>query len=228
MEIDRNGLEVLSRAECLRLVATSQVGRVVITEKALPAAFPVNFVLVGGDVLFLTGAGGKLEAATAGQVVAFEVDQIDQVRRTGWSVLIRGEAEVVDDPEELAATPLLFDGPWGGGPDLHLVRVGAEIVSGRRLVPRAAARLPVLAACPACGCEALLRVTAAGQGHFVCTVCAACWRVGDLALQRVEPSSCAGCSFKPMCTAAFARDAVLARVGLSPRDEPALADRRRG
>ena len=210
MEVDHNGLQVLSRPECLDLLARTHVGRVVITEKALPAALPVNFVLYEGDVLFMTGAGSKLEAATAGNVVAFEVDEIDAASHTGWSVLIRGEARVVDDPEELAAIWSAPWQPWGAAEELRLVRVRSDMVSGRRLVPRVPGRLPYVAACPACGGTALLPVSAGGHPRFVCTTCAACWRVTDVALERVEPDRCRGCSFKPMCSAAFARDRVSA------------------
>lgn len=52
MEIDRNGLEVLSRDECLRLLAGMRLGRVVVTEMALPAVFPVNYALTGADIVF--------------------------------------------------------------------------------------------------------------------------------------------------------------------------------
>jgi uncharacterized protein len=135
VEFDRNGLEVLSRDECMRLMARSQIGRVVVTQKALPAAFPVNFVVLDNDVAFATRAGSKLEAAMAEQVVAFEVDEIDPLSQTGWSVLVQGRASVVDDVDELArvrAMPLV---PWAAGRGFRLVRVCSEIISGRRVVP---------------------------------------------------------------------------------------------
>ena len=217
MEIDGNGLEVLSRDECMRLLGNADVGRVVITEKALPAALPVNFVVVDGDVLFLTSRGGKLEAAAAGHVVAFEVDEIDPVSRAGWSVLIRGEAGVVEDPDELAAITLPIALPWVHGVQVHVVRIRSELVSGRRHLPAPSGSPPPLGTCPSCGCEALLRVTAGARAHFVCTGCAACWRLGEYRLQRVDVTTCVGCSFKPMCTAAFLRDATLANAAPAAR-----------
>ena len=38
-------LEELSRAECLRLLATATIGRISYTRQALPAMEPVNFAL---------------------------------------------------------------------------------------------------------------------------------------------------------------------------------------
>lgn len=160
MEIDRNGLEVLPPDECMRLLGNAHLGRVVITEKALPAALPVNFVIVDGDVVFFTTPGGMVEAATAGHVVAFEVDEIDPRSRAGWSVLIRGEAGVIDDPEDVAAINLPLALPWVGDTQARLVRVRSELVSGQRVLSRSPWSLPSVTACPERGCEALLPVSA--------------------------------------------------------------------
>lgn len=139
MQLDRNGLDVLSRKECLDLLRTSRVGRVVVSDRALPAAFPVNFALLDDDVVFLTRAGSKLEAAEGEQVVAFEVDDIDPVLHSGWSVLVQGLARVIVDPDDLARAWALPLEPWVPGGQMQVVRIGAELVSGRRLVPRSVA-----------------------------------------------------------------------------------------
>lgn len=141
MELDRNGLQVLSREECLRLLAGSAVGRVVVTDKALPAAFPVNFTLLDDDVVFLTSHGSKLEAVTTEQVVAFEVDEIDPRSRTGWSVLIQGWAGLVEEPEELDRARALGLQSWAPRQHSHFVRIRTELVSGRRLLPPGRARI---------------------------------------------------------------------------------------
>ena len=138
MQLDRNGLEVLSRPECLRLLAQSRVGRVVVTDRALPAAFPVNFALLDEDVVFLTTSGSKLEAAEGEEVMAFEVDDIDPVVQSGWSVLVQGLACVISDPDELARARALGLEPWAPGARCQFVRIRCELVSGRRLHPRAA------------------------------------------------------------------------------------------
>jgi len=142
MEVDRTGMEVLPRAECLSLLRGSLVGRVVVTDRALPAAFPVNFALLGDDVVFRTTAGSKLEAASTGAVVAFEVDDLDPVRQTGWSVLIQGRAGLVEDPIDLARAGALPFQPWAPGRRLEFVRVRSELVSGRRLLQPALAAAP--------------------------------------------------------------------------------------
>ena len=141
MELDRNGLEVLSREECLRLLAGSVVGRVVVTDRALPAAFPVNFTLFDDDVVFLSSDGSKLEAVTTGQVVAFEVDEIDPRSQTGWSVLIQGWAGLIEDPAELERARALGLQPWAPRLPGQFVRIRSELVSGRRLLPPGRVRI---------------------------------------------------------------------------------------
>ena len=122
-------------AQCMSMLASTQIGRVVVTQKALPAAFPVIFVILDGDIVFATTAGSKLEAATAEQVVAFEVDEIDPFSQAGWSVLVQGHADVVDDAMALARVRALRLVPWAGGTEFRAVRVRTEILSGRRLLP---------------------------------------------------------------------------------------------
>ena len=107
MPLTDNGLELLTPEQCHDLLPRAGVGRVGVTIAALPAIFPVNFALLGEDIVFLTGEGTKLRAATDRAVVAFEVDQFDLVAGWGWSVLAVGMATVITDPEELRLGPPL-------------------------------------------------------------------------------------------------------------------------
>jgi len=129
-EVDRNGLEVLDRAECLRLLRTATLGRIGISTGALPTILPINFRVDGDRILFRTGVGTKLDAATRGAVVAFEADDIDPIYHAGWSVVVTGVARPVEDPDDRAVhtTPR-----WAPGQDGHLVEVSIEEISGRRL-----------------------------------------------------------------------------------------------
>ena len=101
MTLIDNGLEILSRAECRDLLRRASVGRVAVTVGALPAIFPVNYALLGNSIIFLTGEGTKLRAALKRAVVAFQVDHIDEVTGTGWSVMAVGLVEEITDPAEL-------------------------------------------------------------------------------------------------------------------------------
>lgn len=137
MEIDRNGLEVLGRDSCLTLLATSTLGRVGCTSGALPIVLPVNFRLIDEEIVFRTGLGTKLDAATRNAVVAFEVDDMDPMAHTGWSVVVTGFAREITNQFLLDALPVGFIPRWAPGSDGRVVAISTELVSGRRIVPGA-------------------------------------------------------------------------------------------
>ena len=101
-------LEVLNRRQCLDLLQTVRVGRLVFTEDALPAVQPVNFRLWRDDVVIRVAGGPKLAAATHNLVVAFQADELDPDLRTGWSVTVVGHAHRMTDVSELVdCTPAI-------------------------------------------------------------------------------------------------------------------------
>jgi nitroimidazol reductase NimA-like FMN-containing flavoprotein (pyridoxamine 5'-phosphate oxidase superfamily) len=127
----------LTRSECFALLATEHLGRVAVVDDRGPVVFPVNFVLDRHTVVFRTGAGAKLSAASLGRRVAFEVDRADPVSHTGWSVLVRGEAVEVTDRAELARLRTLPLEPWAPGARGHYVRILPAALTGRRIIPPA-------------------------------------------------------------------------------------------
>ncbi len=135
MEVDRNGLEILDRQTCLRLLATATLGRVGITFGALPVVLPINFRLVGDRIVFRTGVGTKLDAATCNAIVAFEADDVDPFSHTGWSVVVTGKARAVTDPSELAELRTANIPRWAPSGDGHVVAVSTTMISGRLIVP---------------------------------------------------------------------------------------------
>jgi uncharacterized protein len=68
-----------------------------------------------------------------GACVAFEVDGADEATRTGWSVLVRGEATEITDPDDLARVRQLPIHPWAPGVKTHYVRILPTAVTGRRI-----------------------------------------------------------------------------------------------
>ncbi|MGA4994474.1 pyridoxamine 5'-phosphate oxidase family protein [Nonomuraea bangladeshensis] len=133
MRLDSSGLQVLTDEECLRLLASTPIGRIVFTDRALPAVQPVAFCLDGDGIVIRTGVGSKLAAATRRAVVAFEVDDYDPVLRTGWSVSVVGHADAITDPAETARLAALPLDPWVPGRLDHYIRVSLEHISGRRI-----------------------------------------------------------------------------------------------
>ena len=128
------GLELLTEDQCRQLLAGGEVGRVGITMGALPAIFPVNYLVVDGAIVFRTAPGTKMSAATEGAVVAFEVDDYQLADRSGWSVLAVGRAEVVDEPDTGFLARLARLEPFVDGTRPSIVRIEPLFLSGRRLV----------------------------------------------------------------------------------------------
>ncbi|GAB2720804.1 pyridoxamine 5'-phosphate oxidase family protein [Kitasatospora kifunensis] len=139
--VDR--IEELGEAECLRLLSTVPIGRVVYTEHALLRVLPVTFELGANRCLVLALLpDSHLARALDGTVAAFQAEQLDEARRTGWSVVVHGQAEVVRDPAR--HTALLRSGPrpWVTELEPMFVTLTAELVTGRRLLPDDRPRLP--------------------------------------------------------------------------------------
>lgn len=132
MEFDRNGLEILAREECLRLLAACRLGRLAVSSGALPIILPVNFLLDSDRILIRTSPGTKLDAAVANAVVAFEVDDFDVFSHTGWSVTITGLAREVTERTELSRAETLPIPHWAPA-DGHLIAISIDLISGRRI-----------------------------------------------------------------------------------------------
>ena len=139
MYSDGSALSELSRPECLRLLASVPVGRVIYTRRALPAVELVNFALDQGDIVIRTDRGGKLAAAARGAVVAFEADCLDAAQQSGWSVTAIGQSREVIDPEEIGRLQTIGLSLWAPGEREHFIRVSPVIMNGRYL--RASRRL---------------------------------------------------------------------------------------
>jgi nitroimidazol reductase NimA-like FMN-containing flavoprotein (pyridoxamine 5'-phosphate oxidase superfamily) len=125
-------LQQLTYAECLRRLDTAGVGRVAVTEHALPAIVPVNFVCTGEHILFRTEPGGMLAHGCDGTVVAFEIDGIDPSGTAGWSVLVVGTAELVPDGSTGSPTDLEIVSAIRGDRG-QLVAISLSQVSGREV-----------------------------------------------------------------------------------------------
>lgn len=124
----------LSRQECTELIAGGGIGRVVFCSDPGPQVYPVTFIVDGGDVVFRTSSYTALGTALQDRSVAFEVDELDHDNRRGWSVIVTGVAERLDDPDEI--TRLSHSGelePWVAGVRQMYVKISPRAISGRRI-----------------------------------------------------------------------------------------------
>jgi nitroimidazol reductase NimA-like FMN-containing flavoprotein (pyridoxamine 5'-phosphate oxidase superfamily) len=121
--------------ECRELLAAKSVGRVAFNGPDGPQVLPVNYVVHRRGIFFRTTAGSALGDAMRNTRVAFEIDDIDEVLQSGWSVVAVGEADLVDDPDLLVE--LWGDQgpkPWAIGLRTQFVRITPTRVTGRRVL----------------------------------------------------------------------------------------------
>ena len=120
--------------ECARLLRSGVVGRVALTTPEGPQIIPVNYSAVDETIIVATSPYSALGTYGAHNLVAFEVDHFDYEDHTGWSVVVRGRAEAITDPEEVHRLRQVWaPRPWAGGSrNLHL-RIPWTAVSGRSL-----------------------------------------------------------------------------------------------
>jgi len=128
-------LVALNHAECLRLLSTTPVGRLIFTEGALPAVRMMNFVLAGDLLVLRTAPGTAAARKAAGSVVAFEADMVDAATSCGWSVTVTGSAKLVTDAHVTAAYRELPLMPWVPGERDEFVTITTDLVRGQQILP---------------------------------------------------------------------------------------------
>jgi hypothetical protein len=127
---DQHGVGIIDDSTCRVLLQQGSVGRLGLTSAALPAIFPVNYVVRDDGIVFDSAVGTKVRAAARGDVACFQLDDVDVLEHRGWSVLATGRLELVA-PEEVAAMGDLRLVPWAVGGDVRTVRLRIELLSGR-------------------------------------------------------------------------------------------------
>jgi nitroimidazol reductase NimA-like FMN-containing flavoprotein (pyridoxamine 5'-phosphate oxidase superfamily) len=128
-------VEVITEHECESLLAATHLGRLGFTARSLPVVLPVNYVLDGRTIVFRSESESILAACTAGQVACLEVDDHDLLAHTGWSVLATGRLREEKDPDRAAALAHLALPAWRPMTAPHLLTLGVELISGRRIHP---------------------------------------------------------------------------------------------
>lgn len=133
MSPDGSGLEVLSEREAVALLSTVPVGRLVYSDRAMPSVIPVNFVFDGVDIIIRTGRRSRLATHAPGNIVAFQVDEIAMASRSGWTVVVTGRVELIDDPADLQRLSGMRLQTWVPSPTDCYLRLRAELIAGRRI-----------------------------------------------------------------------------------------------
>lgn len=125
MADDHDGAQeaIIEPGLCLALLDSQQLGRCV-TGGTNPRIRPVNYVF-DGAIFFRTD-----RPPTSGSEVLFEVDQFDEARREGWSVIIEGHVFVAA-LDDLSAESFARLHPWAPGQKSSLCKIVIDTMSGR-------------------------------------------------------------------------------------------------
>ena len=125
------GTEIVSQDACWEMLGTESIGRVALYADGQIDLLPVNYGLDGDGIIFRTNAGRKMLGVGLGEI-AFEVDSVDPVTRSGWSVVVHGTARDITRHDTTARQ--FAAQPWTGSKD-YLVRISPRSVTGRRVGP---------------------------------------------------------------------------------------------
>jgi hypothetical protein len=134
----RRVVERLGEAECMELLASVGVGRLVYDSRYGPIAVPVAYKTDGGSIVLGTwdpviDEDLRTGIAHAEYQVAVEADQLDLEAREGWFVLARGPAHHLDTEVERASIIDAGLEPWAEEVPAHFIRVNPIGIWGNRI-----------------------------------------------------------------------------------------------
>lgn len=136
-------MDELSPAECRRILSAADVGHMAVISDGEPYVSPISYVYMDDAVYVRTGPGRRVDAIAAHPRVCVEVSEFDDETGHWESMIIWGDAEIVEDDRTAQrvimamlekyrpsmGSPLAPSGPLAE-PDV-VIRVPVEVGSGR-------------------------------------------------------------------------------------------------
>ena len=135
----RRVVERLDETECMELLSTAKIGRLVYNSRYGPVAVPSEYKIHEGSIVFrtyqvtFTEQDLRTGIAHAEYQVVVEVDQVDPEAHEGWVVLVRGTAHHVDTEAERASIGNVGLESWVEAEPEHFIRVVPVSIAGQRL-----------------------------------------------------------------------------------------------
>ncbi|BCT77231.1 hypothetical protein SCMU_30730 [Sinomonas cyclohexanicum] len=124
----------LDAEQCWSLLGSSGIGRFAFAHEGRIAVYPVGYLVYGGAVYFRTSPKGTVSQSLPQDGVALQIDATQPAQKSGWSVMVSGRAEAVEDSAELTALfGQMTDEPWAGGVRDLFVHIRPEELTGRRV-----------------------------------------------------------------------------------------------
>ena len=117
------------------MLSSHRFGRLAFLDRVgeFPMIIPVNYRFVDNAVVIRSGEGSKFRAAVENAGAAFEIDDVDEQQRVGWSVIVRGRLEAVNDRGDIELLQEAEPVAWAPGDRPQYLRLNASLISGRRI-----------------------------------------------------------------------------------------------
>ena len=125
-------MTVLSEDDSWQLLASADVVRIAVAVAGDVEVFPINSVVDGRTVVFRTAEGTKLAAVAVSGSVTIEADGCDVRTRQAWSVVLKGNAELLENFTDIYQAEKLPLTAWHPGHKGRWVRVHPREIHGRR------------------------------------------------------------------------------------------------
>ena len=123
---------ILSPPQCRERLESKEVGRVGWISAYRPRILPVSYTCFDDFIVLRTVEGRTLSHLTRRAPVVFEVDDLDESGRRGWSVIVNGFSGSIVAPNEAS---LVWKSdlaqPWAPGQRSLLIAITIETVTGR-------------------------------------------------------------------------------------------------
>ena len=124
----------LDEGQCRDLLQGTNVARIAWHSADGPQILPITYACYSDSLIFRTSPYGPLSDLMRPTDVAFEADELDPERRSGWSVVVLGRAAAVAEPAEMVRL-WTMDGlvPWAPGIRNVFIQITPRRITGRRL-----------------------------------------------------------------------------------------------
>lgn len=134
MATDRQpSVQLIHEDECEGLLRAHRWGRLAVQVQDHPEVFPLNYAMDGHRIVFRIDRGTKLASLRQHHVASFQIDEVDEEQRTGWSVMAVGPITEVIDPEDVSRLEDLGLESWVTSESIHWMRLSPHRLTGRRL-----------------------------------------------------------------------------------------------
>lgn len=127
----------MTEDECWAALDRERFGRLAVAVGGDPDIFPINFIVDEGTLLMRTAPGTKLTELVIHAAVAVEID--GQGPQEAWSVILKGDARMVDSFSETYADDEKQLQTWLPSHKPIYVQIVPTQLTGRRFYRGAAA-----------------------------------------------------------------------------------------